>query len=79
MVLLFLTLLWAPVYFPWFKDSSSQLRAYQVPQAADFVRGDKQTNYSSSMTTGHLGYRSAGYPSRDSNPALRSSMPPYFL
>lgn len=55
MVLLFLTLLWAPVYFPWFKDSiSSQLRAYQVPAAGDFLKGDKLANYSTSMTTGHL-------------------------
>lgn len=45
MVLLFLTLLWPPVYFLQFKDSSSQLRAYRDPRAGDFVRGDKLTDY----------------------------------
>lgn len=55
MELLFLTLLWAPVYLPCFKDSvSSQLRAYKVPGAGDFVKGNKLANYSSRMSTGLL-------------------------
>lgn len=52
MVPLFLTLLWAPVYF---QDSiNSQLRPYQVPGAGDFAKGDKLANCSSSRTTDHL-------------------------